>query len=506
MFVSHRIVAECLPCAWGLRRPVGAIFRLESNFPFVLARELAGIVSDRNCEQLIRALCDRFGERCTTEFAARDEHGHDVSHHKTRPPDAVVFPENTSEVAEIVLLCAQHRVPIIPFGTGTAVEGGVLAVRGGITIDLRKMNRIVRIGVDDRDATVEAGVTREQLNRHLEELHRGLFFPIDPGADASLGGMAATRASGSAAVFYGTMRENVLGLTVVLADGRVIHTGGRARKSSAGYDLTRLFVGSEGTLGIITELTLKLSRVPEAITAAVCPFETIDAAVSAVMAVISAGVSMARIELLDEVQIAAVNKYSGLINKVTPTLFLEFRGSKSAVVEQAERAGEILKAHGGGEFCWAADKAERDRLWKARHDAYYASLALRPNGAGYVTDVCVPISQLAKCITRTKRLLTGTKIPAPLYGHVGDGNFHVVFVIDPQKPDELREVEEYGRKIVAFALELGGTCTGEHGIGLGKLDSLEQECGEAVEVMRSIKGALDPHNLMNPGKVVRVRS
>ena len=456
------------------------------------------------CEQVIRVLRERFGDRLSAEIASRDEHGHDVSHHKPQPPDAVVFPENTNDVAEIVRLCAAHRVAVIPFGTGTAVEGGVLAVRGGICIDLRRMNRILRASADDRDATVEAGVTRGQLNRHLDELGCGLFFPVDPGADASLGGMAATRASGSAAVYYGTMRDNVLGLTVVLADGRVIRTGGRARKSSAGYDLTRLFVGSEGTLGIITELTLKLARIPEAITAAVCPFDSIEAAVNTVMAVMSAGIPMARIELLDEVQIEAVNRYSGLTNKVAPTLFLEFQGSKSAVVEQAQAAGEILKRHGGGAFTWAADQSERDRLWQARHDAYYASLALRPGGAGYVTDVCVPISQLAECIARTKRQIAGTKIPAPLYGHVGDGNFHVVFIIDPHNPAELAEVEEHSRRIVGFALELGGTCTGEHGIGLGKLDALEQECGEAVDVMRSIKLALDPHNILNPGKVVRM--
>jgi D-lactate dehydrogenase (cytochrome) len=452
---------------------------------------------------VIRALRDRFGDRCTTELAARDAHGHDVSHHKSRPPDAVVFPTSTNEVAEIVSLCAAHRVPIIPFGTGTAVEGGVLAVRGGICIDMRRMNRILRVGVDDRDVTVEAGVTRHELIQHLIQLGCGLFFPVDPGADASLGGMAATRASGSAAVYYGTMRDNVLGLTVVLADGRVIRTGGRARKSSAGYDLTRLLVGSEGTLGIITELTLKLARIPEAISAAVCPFNTIDAAVNAVMAVMAAGIPMARIELLDEVQIDAVNRYSGLKNKVSPTLFLEFQGSKSAVVEQAQAAGEILKRH-GGEFAWAADQSERNRLLKARHDAYYASLALRPGGVGYVTDVCVPISQLAECIARAKRQIANTKIPAPLFGHVGDGNFHVVFIIDPNNAEELREVEEHSRNIVAHALELGGTCTGEHGIGLGKLDALEQEFGPAVDVMRSIKQALDPHGLLNPGKVVRI--
>lgn len=455
---------------------------------------------------LLETLRARFGERFADDQAIRAEHAKDVSHHSAHRPDAVVFPTNTHEVAEIVRLCAAHRVPIIPFGTGTGVEGGVLAVEGGITIDMRRMKQIVEVNVADRVAIVEAGVTRGELNSHLQERSSGLIFPVDPGADASLGGMAATRASGSAAVYYGTMRENVLGLTVVLADGRIIRTGGRARKSSAGYDLTRLFVGSEGTLGVMTEVTLKLARIPEAVTSAVCPFRNIDSAVAAVMAVTAAGVPMARIELLDEVQMDAVNRYANLMHELTPTLFLEFHGSKNAVVEQAEAAGRILKQHGGGEFAWAIDKAERDKLWQARYDAYYASLALRPGGEGYVTDVCVPISQLAACVRRAKEHLKATRIPAPLFGHVGDGNFHVVFVIDPHSEAELREVEAISRNIIDDALAAGGTCTGEHGIGWGKLDALEQEAGDAIEVMRAIKRALDPHHLMNPGKVLRMSS
>jgi len=434
----------------------------------------------------------------------RNAHAADASHHQPAVPDVVAFPANTDEVAQIVTLCAKQQVPIVPFGTGTGIEGGVVAERGGVCIDTSRMNNVLRVSTADMDATIEAGVTRNQLNRQLAESGTDLHFRVDPGADASLGGMAATCASGSSAVRYGTMRQNVLALTVVLADGRVIRTGTRARKSSAGYDLTSLFVGSEGTLGVITEVTVRLARLPEAVSAAVCDFADVDSAVAAAIEAIAAGIPMARLEMLDEVQIDAVNRYSHLDYKVTPTLFLEFHGTPAGVAEQAERAGEILSGHGGGVFRWATQEEECTRLWQARYDAYYASLALREGGAGYVTDVCVPISQLAECIRRTKRELAGTKIPAPLYGHVGDGNFHVVFVIDPNSTEELRGVEELSRRIVAHALELDGTCTGEHGIGLGKLDALIQEHGEAVDVMRSLKRALDPHNLMNPGKVLRV--
>lgn len=449
------------------------------------------------------SLVKLLGERFQDEAAVLREHAKDVSHHLPRLPAAVVFPESNEEVAGIVKICAEAGVPVIPFGTGTAVEGGVVATRGGVTIDLRRMNRILRLSVFDADATVQAGVTRHQLNRHLEEEQSGLYFPVDPGADASLGGMAATCASGSAAVRYGTMRENVLALTVVLASGEIVRVGTRARKSSSGYDLARLFVGSEGTLGIITEVTLKLAHLPEAVTAAVCPFPEIASAVRCVMDAISKGIALARVELLDEVQIEAVNRYSQLGYDVAPTLFFEFHGTSAGVVEQAERVGELVKNHGGGPFRWAADPAERKKLWQARHDCYYASLALRQGGAGYVTDVCVPLSELANCIRWAKKELAQIAIPGPLFGHAGDGNFHVVFVIEPGNTEELAMVKNFSRKLSLKAIELGGTVTGEHGIGIGKLDDLETEAGPALAVMQAIKRALDPSNIMNPGKVLR---
>ncbi len=452
--------------------------------------------------KVIAALRALLQDRVVTTGDVLQQHAKDVSHHEPQRPDAVVFPETTNEITEIVKVCAAQRCPIIPFGTGTAVEGGVVAVQGGVTVDLSRLNRIIQVNAKDMDAVVEAGVTRKQLNRHLDDQHTGLYFPVDPGADASLGGMAATRASGSAAVRYGTMRENVMGLTAVMPDGRIIRTGGRARKSSAGYDLTHLLVGSEGTLGIITEVTLRLARLPQAILAAVCAFAEIETAVNTVIAVMTAGIPMARIELLDEVQMAAVNAYSNLNYKVAPTLFFEFHGSKSSVAEQSEAVSAIVKQFGGDAFQWATDRSERDKLWQARHDGYYATLAIRPNSVGYVTDVCVPVSQLADCIARTKQELRSTQIPAPLFGHVGDGNFHVVFPIDPDSPAELAEVQTLSKRIVEFALECGGTCTGEHGIGLGKIDALVQEHGTAVDVMRAIKHALDPEHIMNPGKIL----
>jgi D-lactate dehydrogenase (cytochrome) len=388
------------------------------------------------------------------------------------------------------------------------VEGGVIATHGGVSIDLRRMNCVLRINPVDMDVQVEAGVTRHQLNRALADYANQnpdsppLFFPIDPGADASLGGMAATCASGSAAVRYGTMRQSVLGLTVVLADGRIIRTGGRARKSSAGYNLTGLFVGSEGTLGVITELTLRLQRVPEAVSAAVCAFPSFDAAVDAALAVLSAGIPVARLELLDEALIAAVNAYSKLDYEVTSTLFFEFHGSAAHVTECSERVAAITAAHQGGTFRWATVEEDRRRLWQARYDAYYACLALRPNAIAYATDVCVPISNLAECIRRAKRHVGASCLPAPVFGHVGDGNFHVAIVIEKGNPAELEEARAIGRRIVDDALELEGTCTGEHGIGIGKRDVLRRECGEAVDVMQAIKSALDPNSIMNPGKVL----
>ena len=452
---------------------------------------------DQGLIDVLRAL---LGDRLSTAPAVRDQHGRDESYHPTVPPDAVAFARSTEEVAEIVRLCAARRVPIIPFGTGTSLEGGVAALCGGVCLDLSEMDRVVRLSVEDLDVTVEAGVTRKQLNDHLRGT--GLFFPIDPGADASLGGMAATRASGTNAVRYGTMRENVLGLTVVLADGRVVGTGGRARKSAAGYDLTRLFVGSEGTLGVITEVTLRLHGLPEAMSAAVCPFPDIAAAVDTVIETIQFGVPVARIEFLDDVQMDAVNRYSRLDYAVAPTLFFEFHGSERAVIEQAEQVGAIAAEHGGTTFHWATRPEDRSRLWQARHDAYYAALALRPGARGMPTDVCVPISRLAQCVAETKADIAASGLLAPIVGHVGDGNFHLVYVLDPDDAEEVARAHAAHERMVLRALEMGGTCTGEHGIGYGKLHFLEAEHGPAVTVMRSIKRALDPHDLMNPGKVL----
>jgi D-lactate dehydrogenase (cytochrome) len=414
----------------------------------------------------------------------------------------VAFANSTEEVSAIVKLCSDHKTPVIAFGTGTSLEGHVAALAGGVCIDLSQMSQILRINAEDLDAVVQAGVTRKQLNEHLRDT--GLFFPIDPGADASLGGMAATRASGTNAVRYGTMRENVLALTVVLADGRVIRTAHRARKSAAGYDLTRLFIGSEGTLGIITEVTVRLYGIPEAISAAVCDFPTIEDAVNTVILTIQNGVPVARIELLDAAQMAAINSYSKLNHKVAPTLFFEFHGTSAGVAEQAETVKAIAGEHGGNEFRWATTSEERSKLWQARHDAYYAALALRPGAKGWATDVCVPISRLAECIGETKRDLSSSTIPSALVGHVGDGNFHLVFMIDPQRPEEIAEAGRINDRMVARALAMEGTSTGEHGVGYGKMDFLVSEHGEALSVMRSIKKALDPSNIMNPGKIVRI--
>jgi D-lactate dehydrogenase (cytochrome) len=451
---------------------------------------------------LLAALRALLGDRLSTSAAVCAQHGKDESYHPAHAPDAVAFPRSTVEVAAIVKLCAEHDTPVIAFGTGTSLEGQVAALRGGISVDMSQMNRILRVNAEDLDATVEAGVTRKQLNEDLRDT--GLFFPIDPGADASLGGMAATRASGTNAVRYGTMRENVLCLTVVLADGRVIRTARRARKSAAGYDLTRLFVGSEGTLGIITELTVRLYGIPEAISAAVCAFPSLEDAVNTVIATIQLGVPVARIELLDEAQIAAINKYSKLDHKVAPTLFFEFHGSPSGVAEQSETVKSIAADNGGEGFRWATTADERSKLWQARHDAYYAALALRPGSKGWATDVCVPISRLAQCIRETKQDLSQSSLPSALVGHVGDGNFHLVFMIDPNCPEEITEAARLNSRMVTRALAMEGTCTGEHGIGYGKMDFLVAEHGEAISVMRMIKRALDPNDLLNPGKIVRL--
>jgi len=452
-------------------------------------------------QELAVTLASRFGSRFSVAAAVRLHHGKDESSHPPMPPDAVVFAESTAEVAEIVKLCHQYRTPVIAYGTGTSLEGHLLAVQGGVCIDLSAMNQITAVRQEDLDATVQCGVTRKALNAALNGT--GLFFPIDPGADASLGGMAATRASGTNAVRYGTMRENVLGMTVVLPDGRILKTGGRARKSAAGYDLTRLMVGSEGTLGIITELTVRLYPVPEAISSAVCAFPSLGAAVKTVIQTIQLGVPVARIELLDKLAITAINRHSKTTLREAPTLFFEFHGSPTGVKEQAETVQELAAEHGGQDFEWATRPEDRSRLWQARHDAYYAGLGLKPGCRALTTDVCVPISMLADCVDETFRDLdeNASGLAGPLVGHVGDGNFHVVFVLDPNRPEEAREAEALNRRLVRRALDMDGTCTGEHGIGLGKQDWLVEELGDAVEMMRMIKRAIDPRDLFNPGKI-----
>ena len=452
-------------------------------------------------QSLLDALRSLLGARLATDAEARGLHGKDPSYHARANPDAVAFAHCTEEVQQIVRACAAHDTPIIPFGAGTSIEGGITATAGGVCLDLSGMDRILAIRPDDMDATVEAGVTRGQLNERLAESR--LFFPVDPGLDATFGGMASTRASGTNAVRYGTMRDNVLALTVVLADGRVLRVGSRARKSSAGYDLTRLFVGAEGTLGILTEVTVRLARVPDSVAAAVCPFPSIEKAVRTAIAIIREGVPIAKMELLDPVMLRAVNLYSNLDYAEAPTLYLEFEGSEAGVREQAETVERIAGAHEAAEFVWATDAAERERLWLARKHAFHAALALRPGAEGWPTDVCVPISRLAECIALTQRDLKDVPFPVPLLGHVGDGNFHLLFVLDPTNPEELAIARKVEGQLIHRALEMGGTCSGEHGIGIGKLDFLERELGDAIDVLRAIKEALDPRNLLNPGKVLR---
>src|SRR5579875_3117656 len=448
------------------------------------------------------ALSARFGLDAHRSRAMLEQHGASEAHFPTYLPDAVVFAQSTEDVVDLVRLCAAHKVPVVPFGAGTSIEGNAAPIHGGVSLDLSEMNAILAVNAEDFDCTVQAGVRREQLNEHLRDL--GLFFPIDPGANATIGGMASTRASGTNAVRYGTMREAVLSLRVVTADGRDIRTARRARKSAAGYDLTRLFVGSEGTLGIITELTVRLYGIPEAISAAVCAFPDIENAVEAVILTIQSGVPVARIELLDDTQMAAINAYSKLDHKVAPTLFFEFHGSPAAVAEQTDTVKEIAADHGGDDFRWATTPEDRSKLWQARHDAYYAALALRPGSKGWATDVCVPISRLAECIRLTKEDLAKSSVPTALVGHVGDGNFHLVFMIDPDHPEEIVEAAQLNERMVTRALAMEGTCTGEHGIGYGKMDLLVAEHGEAIAVMRTIKRALDPNNLLNPGKIIRI--
>ncbi|WP_176080381.1 FAD-binding oxidoreductase [Paraburkholderia tropica] len=450
--------------------------------------------------ELLDALRSAFGERVSTAEAVRAHHGRDESRFDPQLPDAVVFAQSTEDVQTIVKLCARHQVPIIPYGNGSSLEGHLLAVQGGVSIDLSQMNRVLSINAEDLTVTVEPGISRKQLNEALRDT--GLFFPIDPGADASIGGMSATRASGTNAVRYGTMRENVLGLTAVLADGRVIKTGTRARKSSAGYDLTRLFVGSEGTLGVITEITVRLYPQPEAVSAAVCAFPSMAEAVRAVIETIQMGVPIARVEFIDALAVRAINKHSNLGLREKHTLFFEFHGTEAGVAEQAQTVQELAAQNGGEGFEWATRPEDRSRLWNARHSAYFAMLQLKPGCRAVTTDVCVPISRLAECVAETEADLKGSALPCPIVGHVGDGNFHVAILIDPDKPDEIDEAERLNHRIVQRAIRMDGTCTGEHGVGLHKMDFLVEEHGaDTVDTMRAIKHALDPHNLMNPGKI-----
>lgn len=448
---------------------------------------------------VIDILRQRLGERLSTAPAVREQHGKDQTWNPGAPPDAVAFVQSTEEVQQIVELCNQYRMPVIPYGTGTSLEGHFSAPLGGISIDLSGMNAILEVNAEDLDCRVQAGVTRKQLNLELRD--RGLFFPIDPGADASLGGMAATRASGTNAVRYGTMKDNVLGLTVVMASGEVIRTGTRARKSSAGYDLTRLMVGSEGTLGVITEVALKLHGIPEAMAAGVCSFPSVEACCNATIATIQMGIPVARIELVDAEHIKALNAYSKLSLKVTPTLFVEFHGTAAGVREQSERFAEIAAEHGGGEFEWATQEEDRTRLWQARHDAFWATKSLMPGkDEVFATDVCVPISRLAECVTETQADLLRENIYGPIIGHVGDGNFHVVLYSARDDKNEIARVKGVYDRLIERALAMGGTCTGEHGIGSGKRAYLAREHGPALAYMQAIKLALDPNAIMNPGK------
>lgn len=452
-------------------------------------------------DRAIGALTAAFGNRVVTSRAVREQHGHTTTWIANEPPDAVVFPQCTEDVQQIVRICADHGVPVIPFGVGTSLEGQINAPRGGVSIDVRDMNQVLAVHAEDLDCVVQPGVTRKQLNEYLRD--QGLFFPLDPGADASLGGMAATRASGTNAVRYGTMKDCVLALKAVLANGEVLSTGGRAKKSSAGYDLARLFIGSEGTLGVITELTLKLHGIPEAIASGVCPFPSVEAACNAVITTIQTGLPVARIELLDEVQVKAANAYSKLSLPEVPVLFVEFHGTEAGVAEQSERFGEIAAEFKGGPFEWATRPEDRTRLWQARHDAYWAACALRPGSKVFVSDVCVPISRLAECIVATQGDLAESRLVSPIVGHVGDGNFHLCLLIDMDDPGEVSRGEALLGRLVERALAMDGTCTGEHGVGQGKMKYLDHELGPAaVGAMRAVKQALDPQGIMNPGKIV----
>jgi len=459
--------------------------------------------SRKAADSVIAALATRYGNRLVTAQAVREQHGHTTTWIDNQPPDAVFFPQTTEEVQEVVRLCAAERVPVIAFGAGTSLEGQVNAPRGGICFDFRDMNRVLAVHAEDLDCVIEPGLTRKQLNEYLRD--KGLFFPIDPGADASLGGMAATRASGTNAVRYGTMKDNVLALKVVLANGEVMSTARRAKKSSAGYDLTRLLIGSEGTLGVITELTLRLAGIPEAISSGICPFPSVEAACNATILTIQSGIPVARIELLDALQVQACNRYSKLTLPETPMLFVEFHGSEASVAEQSQRFGEIAGELGGGPFDWTTKAEDRSRLWQARHDAYWAAIGLRPGISALSTDVCVPISRLAECVAQSQRDLAKSRLLAPIVGHVGDGNFHVLLLIDRADPGEVDRAKGFLERLADRALAMDGTCTGEHGIGQGKMKYLPAEHGEpALAAMRAVKRALDPLDILNPGKIFQL--
>jgi len=452
---------------------------------------------------VIAALAAHFGNRLVTSQAVREQHGNTVTWIENQPPDAVVFPQTTADVQRVVGLCAEARVPVIPFGVGTSLEGQVNAPVGGVSLDFRDMKRVLAVHAEDLDCVIEPGITRKALNEHLRD--QGVFFPIDPGADATLGGMAATRCSGTNAVRYGTMKENVLALKVVMADSEVMTTGRRAKKSSTGYDLTRLIVGSEGTLGVITELTLKLAGIPEAISGGICPFPSVEACCNATITTIQSGIPVARIEILDALQVRAVNLYSKLGLPETPMLFLEFHGTEASVAQQSQRFGDIAREFGGGPFEWATRPEDRTRLWEARHNAALSCKALRPGAHIVATDVCVPISRLAECVVETQRDIAASRILAPIVGHVGDGNFHLTLLIDMDDADEVTRAQALSQRLVERALDMDGTCTGEHGVGQGKMKYLKAEHGEpALAAMRALKRALDPLDIMNPGKIVQL--
>ena len=439
-------------------------------------------------------------ERVSIAHAVREHHGHDESHFPDALPDVVVFPNTTEEVASIVKVCAKHKFPVIPYGTGTSLEGHILAIHGGVTVDVSRMNQVLAVHAEDLDAVVQAGVTRKALNAHIKDT--GLFFPIDPGADASIGGMSATRASGTAAVRYGTMKENVLALTVVMADGRIVKTGRRTKKSSAGYDLTRLFVGSEGTLGVITEVTVKLYPQPEAMSAAVCCFPNMVAAANTVIQTIQLGVPIARCDFVDPLTVRALNHFSKTTLQEKPTVFFEFHGTENGVKEQAELVQSIAAEHGAQQFQWATKPEDRSKLWQARHDAYFACLQLVPGCRIISTDVCVPISRLAECLEETEKDIAASGRMVPVLGHIGDGNFHLCIIVDPNNPSDIEVAEQMNHRLVERAIAMEGTCTGEHGVGFGKIDFMDAEHGAGVDVMRMVKRSMDPDNIMNPGKIL----